>query len=284
MRIGASIFPTDLSIGPVEVARAVEERGLDSLFVTEHTHIPTSRRTPLPGRDTLPDEYRRTLDPFVALGAAAAVTDRIALGTGITLVAQHDPIVLAKEVSTLDLVSNGRVILGIGVGWNVEEMEHHGVDPAKRRAIVREKVLAMKELWTKEAASFEGEHVRFSESWQWPKPVQKPHPPILMGGAGGPVTFRHVVEYCDGWIPISGRANIVERIADLRAAAEAAGRDPDTIELAVFGARADPDVLEHYANAGIGHVVLRLPSAPADVVLPVLDSYEASIADFRAKG
>jgi len=282
MRIGVLMFPTDLAIDPISLAREAEARGFDSLFFPEHTHIPTSRRDPWPGGGPLPEEYRRTLDPFVALAAAAAVTERIQLGTGIALVAQRDPIVLAKEVASLDLLSNGRVILGIGVGWNTDEMENHGVDPAKRRAIVREKVLAMKALWTQDAASFDGDHVHFTESWLWPKPVQKPHPPIVLGGAGGPVTFRHVLEYCDGWMPIGGRAPIVEKINDLRAAAEEAGRDPSTVQLLVFGGRPDPQVLQHYADAGIGHVVLGLPPAPADVVLPILDAHAELAADFRA--
>ncbi len=206
------MFPTDYTIGPVQLATEAERRGFASLWFPEHTHIPVGRRTPWPGGGDLPQEYSHTLDPFVALGAAAAVTERLHLGTGICLVAQHDPIVLAKEVATLDLISGGRFLFGIGVGWNEDEMEHHGVDPSRRRAVVREKVLAMKALWTQDEASFDGEFVKFEPSWSWPKPVQQPHPPILMGGAGGPVTYRHIIEYCDGWMPISGRSNVVERI------------------------------------------------------------------------
>ena len=175
----------DLSIRPDRLAKAMEDRGFESLWVTEHTHIPTSRRTPWPGGPNLPDEYRRTLDPYVALSAAAAVTSTLRLGTGISLVAQHHPINLAKAVASVDLLSNGRLDLGIGVGWNEDEMEHHAVPPSRRRAVTREHVLAMKELWTKEAASFDGEFVQFSPSWSWPKPVQSPHPPVIMGGAGG---------------------------------------------------------------------------------------------------
>ena len=217
MHIGALIFPTDLSIRPDRLAIELEDRGFESLWVTEHTHIPTSRRTPWPGGAELPEEYRRTLDPFVALTAAATVTERLGLGTGISLVAQHDPIVLAKTIASLDLLSNGRVTLGIGVGWNEDEMEHHGVDPKRRRSVAREKVLAMRELWTQEEAAFDGELVHIEPSWSWPKPVTDPHPPILMGGAGGPVTFRHVVEYCDGWMPIHGRRGIADKLDDLRA-------------------------------------------------------------------
>jgi probable F420-dependent oxidoreductase len=224
MHVGALIFPTDLSIHPARLARELEERGYESLWVTEHTHIPTSRRTPWPGGADLPDEYRRTLDPFVALSLAAGVTERLKLATGICLVNQHHPITLAKTVASLDHASAGRVALGIGVGWNVDEMEHHGVDPARRRAHGRETVLAMRALWTHEAAEYHGEIVDFSPSWSWPKPAQAGGPPVLMGGAGGPVTFRHVAEYCDGWMPIHGRRGVFEKLPELRAAWEAAGR------------------------------------------------------------
>jgi probable F420-dependent oxidoreductase len=271
MHLGALIFPTDLSIRPDQLARAMEDRGFESLWVTEHTHIPTSRRTPWPGGAELPDEYRRTLDPFVALTAAAAVTEHLRLATGICLVAQHHPITLAKTVASLDLISGGRVLFGVGVGWNVDEMEHHGVHADRRRSHARENVLAMQRLWTDEEASFDGEFVRFSPSWSWPKPVQRPHPPVIMGGAGGPITFRHVVEYCDGWMPIHGRRNVIERIGDLRQSAEDAGRDPASIEIGVFGCPPDASVIEDYAAAGVSRCVVGLPSAGADEVLPVLD-------------
>jgi len=273
MDLGVLLFPTDLSIRPALLARELEERGFESLWVTEHTHIPTSRVTPWPGGPNLPEEYRRTLDPFVALTSAAAVTTRLRLGTGICLVAQHDPIVLAKCVASLDLVSDGRFLFGIGVGWNVEEMTDHGVIPGRRRSIVREKVLAMQQLWTEEVASFNGDFVEISPSWMWPKPVQSPHPPIVMGGAGGPVTFRHVIEYCDGWMPIHGRRDVLGAIAELRRAADDAGRDPATIEIGVFGVPNDRAVIDAYRQAGVTRCVLAVPSGPADTVLPVLDSY-----------
>jgi probable F420-dependent oxidoreductase len=273
VQYGVMIFPTDLSIEPAHLAREAEARGFDSLWVTEHTHIPVSRQSPWPGGPELPDEYRRTLDPFVALASAAAVTTTLQLGTGICLVNQHHPIALAKQAASLDHVSGGRFLFGIGVGWNAEEMAHHGVDPSRRRARAREHVLAMQQLWTQEEAEFHGEFVDFSPSWAWPKPVRTPHPPVIMGGAGGPVTFRHVVEYCDGWMPIHGRRGVLERIPELRATAEAAGRDPDSIEIGVFGCPPKPEVIESYAAAGVRRVVFGLPPAPADTVLPALDRY-----------
>lgn len=273
MQIGALIFPTDLSIRPDRLAVAMEERGFESLWVPEHTHIPASRRTPWPGGPELPDMYRRTLDPFVALTAAAAVTTTLKVGTGVCLVAQHHAITLAKSVASVDLVSDGRFLFGVGVGWNEDEMEHHGVDPKKRRSVVRETVLAMRGLWTDEEFGFEGEHVRFSPSWSWPKPIQWPSPPVIMGGAGGPVTFRHIVEYCDGWMPIHGRGDVLEKLPLLRAMAEDAGRNPQSIEIGVFGCPAKADVIEAYANQGVARVALGLPSAPEAEVMATLDRY-----------
>jgi probable F420-dependent oxidoreductase len=273
MKVGVTIFATDRSMSPVELAREAEARGFHSLYVPEHTHIPTSRRTPPPTGDAvLPEEYKRTLDPYVALGAAAAVTTRIRLGTGIALVAQHDPIVLAKALATLDLVSAGRLVFGVGFGWNREEMESHGVDYGRRREIVREKVLAIQALWADEVAGFQGEHVRFEPSWQWPKPVQKPRPTVLVGGAPGPRLFAHVAEYADGWLPIGG-AGIRAALPELQRAFEAGGRDPATLLVVPMGVLPDEAKLEYYASIGVTEVVLRLPSAPRDVVMPVLDTY-----------
>ncbi len=267
------MFMTDQSIGPVELARAVEARGFYSLYIPEHTHIPTSRKTPPPtGEPELPEEYKRTLDPFVALAAAAAVTSRLKIGTGVCLVAQRDPIVLAKEVASLDLVSGGRVVFGIGVGWNVDEMETHGVAFRTRRARVRESVLAMQRLWAEEKAGFHGEFVRFEESWSWPKPVQRPRPPILIGGMAGPKLFAHVAEYGDGWIPIGG-AGVRAALPALRGAMEQAGRDPADLQVVTFGSIPDPAKLEYYASIGVTEVVFRLPPKPADAVLPLLDQY-----------
>jgi probable F420-dependent oxidoreductase len=271
VELGVLIFPTDTTPSPVELARQVEIRGLESLWFPEHTHIPPSRRTPFPGGEPLPEHYRRTFDPFVALAAAAAVTTTLKLATGICLVAQRDPIVLAKEVASLDHVSGGRFLFGVGVGWNTDEMEHHGVDPTARRAVVREKVLAMKNLWTQDAAGFEGAHVRFGPSWSWPKPLQQPHPPVILGGAGGPVTFRHVAEWCDGWMPIHGRRSIFDKLPLLHAACEEAGRDPASVELGVFGVPPRRDVLQDYASRGFRRAVIALPQGNLNDVLDVLD-------------
>lgn len=277
MQLGVTIFATDLSMSPVELAREAEARGFRSLYVPEHTHIPTSRRTPPPtGDEVLAEEYKRTLDPWIALAAAASVTHSIRLGTGIALVAQHDAISLAKQIATLDRVSHGRVVLGIGYGWNEDEMESHGVDPRRRRARVREVMLAMQALWSKEVASFEGEFVRFAPSWQWPKPVQTPRPPVLIGGAPGPKLFEHIAEYGDGWIPIGG-AGVREALPLLREALEKRGRDPRGLHVVPMGIQPTREKLDYYASVGVTEAVLRLPSAPRDEVMPLLDAFAAFV-------
>jgi probable F420-dependent oxidoreductase len=270
------MFATDTSADIVEVAREVESRGFESLFVPEQTHIPTSRETAYPLGD-LPDEYRRVLDPFAALSAAAAVTERIKLGTGVCQVAQHHEINCAKSIATIDHISNGRVVFGIGLGWNVEEMSNHGVDFQDRREVVRERVLAMKALWTQDEASFEGRHVHLAPSWMWPKPVQPAGPPILIGGAAGPKLFEAIVDYADGWIPIGGR-RLTENLAQLHTLAEKAGRDPASISVCVYGPQPDRGKLEHFANLGVERVVLWLPPAGRDVILPLLDQYTELLA------
>jgi len=278
MQLGVTIFATDRSMSPVEVAREAEARGFVSLYVPEHTHIPISRRTPPPTGDAvLAEEYLRTLDPYVALAAAASVTRSLRLGTGIALVAQHDPIVLAKTLATLDHLSNGRLVLGIGYGWNEDEMESHGVDPRRRRALVREKMLAMQALWSKDVADFDGEFVRFAPSWQWPKPVQQPRPKILIGGAAGPILFAQIAEYADGWIPIGG-AGLQRTLPELRRAWDARGRDPSQLQVVPMGVLPDRAKLEFYAKLGVTEAVLRLPSAPRDVVMPILDDYARFVA------
>ncbi len=268
MRLGIATFPTDLSMQPHHLAKEVEERGFESLWFSEHTHVPTIRATPHPQRGQLPDEYRRMHDPLIALAVAAAVTSTIRLGTGVCLIAQRDLIITAKEVSSLDVLSDGRVIFGVGYGWNIEEMAQHGVDPSHRRALVREKMLAIRELWTSEVAAFAGEHVRLNPSWQWPKPVQSPHPPVYIGGAATSRVHRDIVEYADGWLATPSVTG--EQIESLRRTAKAQGRE---VGVAVFGAQgSDIDRLE---DIGVDRVALRVPSLDREAVLPVLDDYAA---------
>lgn len=265
MQFGVSLFVTDEGIGPVPLAKGLEERGFGSLFVTEHTHIPVERATPWPGGAELPREYYRTLDPFVTLAAAAAVTERLLLGTGIALVTQRDPIVLAKEVASLDRVSAGRAVLGVGAGWNREEMRNHGTEPRTRMALLRERVLAMRLLWTEEQAEFHGEFVDFDPVFSWPKPVRRPHPPVLVGGSG-PTTFDRVIEFGDGWMPIYQRSgDLAEGIAGLR---ERAGR---RVPVTVFGAPARPQVIDELAAAGVDEVLFGLRTEPEADTLRRLD-------------
>ncbi len=281
MRYGVTIFATDESIAITEVARAGEERGFSSLWLPEHTHIPVSRATPAPMGGELPREYRRCLDPFVALTAAASVTERLRVGTGIALAAQREPIVTAKAAATLDLLSGGRFSLGVGFGWNVEEMVDHGVEPGRRRDQVREHVLAMRALWGDDEASFEGEVVDFEPSWCWPKPVQPGGPPVLVGGAGGPKLFSHIAEYGDGWIPIGGRG-MTDNVPRLREAVAEAGRDPDSIDVVPFGSVPNPGKLEHFASLGVTECIFQLPSAGRDDVLKVLDDHAALVSGLGA--
>lgn len=280
MRYGVTMFMTDQTMGPGDLARAVEDRGLHSLYLPEHTHIPVSRRTPPPTGDAqLREEYKRTLDPFVALAAAAAVTERVVLGTGICLVAQREPIVTAKAVATLDHLSGGRFVLGIGFGWNADEIEHHGVTMADRRDVTREHVLAMRALWGEEQAEFHGAHVDFSPSWSWPKPADGGDfagPPVLIGGAAGPKLFAAIAEYAAGWIPIGG-GGIRRVLPDLHEACESVGRDPATLRIVPFGTIPDQGKLEYYASLGIDEIVLRVPPGTADTVLPLLDQFSALI-------
>jgi probable F420-dependent oxidoreductase len=272
MKFGVVMFPTDYSIGPADLARAVEDRGFESLFLPEHTHIPTSRRTPWPGGAELPRDYSHTLDPFVASGAAAAVTTSLRIGTGVCLVIERDPITLAKEVASIDFLSGGRFLFGIGAGWNEEEMENHGTDPAQRWRLLRERVLAMKAIWTEDAAEFHGRFVDFDPIWSWPKPVQKPHPPIVVGG-DGPHALRRVVEYGDEWMPIPGRGEVPlpERIAELNRLAAEAGRGP--IPVSIYGTLPQPDVIRGYGEAGVERCIFWLPSTPAEEALPFLDRW-----------
>ncbi len=276
MLYGVLMFSTDYAIRPDALARLVEERGFESLWFPEHTHIPASRRSPWPGGPDLPKEYWHTYDPFVALTAAAAATTRLKLATGICLIIERDPITTAKEVASLDRLSNGRFIFGIGGGWNAEEMENHGTSFKRRWRLLRERILAMKEIWTKEEAEFHGKMVDFDPIWAHPKPAQQPHPPIIMGG-DAPTTFDRVIEFCDGWMPILGRRDdgpsLSEKIAELRRRAEEAGRDPKSISVSIFGARPDREALDKLAEAGVDRAVFMLPSAEREALLPLLDRY-----------
>jgi probable F420-dependent oxidoreductase len=275
MDYGAAIFSTDYAIRPDELARALEERGFESLWMPEHTHIPASRRTPFPDGPELPREYWHTYDPFVALTAAALATSRLKVATGICLVVERDPITTAKQVASLDHLSNGRFIFGIGGGWNVEEMENHGVDFKKRWRVLRERILAMKEIWTEDEAEFHGEFVSFDKIWSHPKPVQKPHPPVILG-AGGSATLDRVAEFCDGWIPIAPMpADIAEQVATLRRRVEAAERDPDSISVSFYDAEPNRDALDQLERAGVNRAVFLLPSATSEIILPMLDKYAA---------
>ena len=272
MDYGIVMFSTHYAIRPDELARAVEARGFESLWFPEHTHIPASRRSPWPGGSNLPQEYWHAYDPFVALTMAAAVTTRLRLGTGICLVIERDPIVTAKEVASLDHLSGGRFLFGIGGGWNAEEMEDHGTVFKTRWRVLRERILAMKEIWTKDEAAFHGEHVRFDAMWSFPKPAQRPHPPILMGG-DGPTTFDRVLDYCDGWMPVAGRMGpaLLDKIAALQQRAKSAGRGP--IPVTAFMVKPDRAALDPLESAGVARAIFGVPSEPSDKVLPLLDTY-----------
>lgn len=279
MKFGLFMFPAHDAIAPATLGRAAEERGFESLFFPEHTHIPTSRDSPYPGGGELPRMYTHTYDPFVALTAVAAVTERLKVGTGICLLIERDPITTAKEVASLDHLSGGRFLFGVGAGWNREEMANHGTDPRTRMALLRERVLACKEIWTQDEAEFHGEHVDFDPIWSWPKPAQRPHPPVLVGGMGPGVEDR-VLEYGDEWMPQRVTADNVDEFATRAAALQRrppdAGRGP--VPMSLFGAVPDAAVIERYAAAGITRCLFALPAGPADEVLPVLDQHAAVVA------
>ena len=271
MHVGVFYFPADYGIEPAELARALEDRGFESLFVCEHTHIPLSRKSPFPGGGELPKRYSHTHDPFIALSFAAAATKKLRLGTGICLMAQRDPIVTAKVIASLDMLSGGRFELGVGGGWNVDEMENHGAKYETRFKVVRERLLAMKEIWTKEAAEFHGEFVNFDPIWSWPKPVQRPHPPILLGGETDH-TLRRIVDHCDGWFPRATPATDPrEFVGRLRQAASTSSRDWNSLSITVFRAPSDAAKLVGYREAGIKRVLLEVPDLSRDEILRHLD-------------
>lgn len=271
MDYGVAMFTTDYSITPAQLAVAAEERGFGSLWFPEHSHIPLSRQSPWPGGDELPKQYYDVMDPFVALASAASVTKRIKLCTGICLIIQRDTIQLAKEVATLDQISQGRVILGIGAGWNAEEMADHGTAFETRFKLMREKVEALKVIWTESKPEYHGEFVNFDAMMTWPKPVQKPHPPILLGG-GFPHGARRALAYGDGWMPIGGRGDILDLAPRFRQMAAEAGRDPASLNLTAFGCAPDADAVARHVEAGYDRIVFMLPSAGPDEVLPQLDA------------
>jgi probable F420-dependent oxidoreductase len=270
MEFGASIFFTDYSISATDLAAAMEERGLDALWVAEHSHIPVPRRTPAPGGGELPKRYYDVMDPFVTLAAAAPVTKRLKLGTGVCLVIQRDTIQTAKLVASIDQVSNGRFLFGIGGGWNAEEIENHGTECTSRFKKMREQIEAMKEIWTKPTAEYHGDLVNFSPMMTWPKPVQKPHPPVILGGAF-PWAARRAVRYGDGWYPNASSGNPLEYLPRFREMAKEAGRDPQSLPVTLGGAPEDPDMLKRFRDLGVVRVNFPVPPAKADEVLPILD-------------
>ncbi|CAN5473672.1 LLM class F420-dependent oxidoreductase [soil metagenome] len=282
MEIGIVVLPTDRSAPIVPLARAIEERGLASLYVGgDHTHIPASRATPFPGGSELPEEYTRTLDPIVALTAAAVATERIRLGTCIYLAAQRDTIDTAKQIASLDHLSGGRIDFGVGYGWNVEEAEDHGVVWKTRRAKLREQVLAMRELWTSDEASFRGEHVSFEGAWMWPKPESDPGPRVIVGASPGPRTFENIVEWGDGWFPVPFWGHVPADADRLRRAAEDGGRDPSELAVIVDGILADPAMLDPWAEANAEAALIPIPSEDLDTVLPLLDGAAAMVERYR---
>ena len=271
MKFGVMMFTTDYSMSPHELAIAVEERGLESLWFPEHSHIPLPRTSPWPGGGDLPKMYYDVLDPFVAAGAAAAVTKRIKLATGICLVIQRDVIQLAKEVATLDTISKGRFIFGVGAGWNAEEMADHGTtDFQGRGKLLNERLAALKVIWTGSKPEFHGDLVDFGPMMTWPKPVQKPYPPIIVGG-GFPHGAKRAIAHGDGWMPIGGRLDVVDLLPRFRQMAAEAGREPDDIPVTSFGLQPDSDQVSRTADAGVDRVVFNLPPEGADTVLPLLD-------------
>jgi probable F420-dependent oxidoreductase len=276
MQIGLCTFSSVSSMRFPDLAVAAEERGFESIWVAEHSHIPASRRTPFPGGGELPEMYYAAMDPFVALATAASVTRTLKLGTGVCLLIQRDPIQTAKEVASLDQLSQGRFLFGIGGGWNVEEMENHGTRFDKRFQILRERVEAMKAIWTEEQAAYHGEFVDFDPIFAWPKPLQKPHPPIHVGGAF-PGAVKRAIRYGDGWIPVGDPQGALARMPELRKLAEEAGRDPASIEVSIYYCPPDRDLLARLRDGGIARAIFGVPSESREKVLPILDHYRTVV-------
>ena len=280
MQVGAAMFFTDYSMAPPELGRALEERGFESLWAPEHSHIPLSRKSPFPSGGDLPKQYYDVLDPFVTLTAAAVVTKNLKLGTGVCLIIQRDTIQTAKLVASLDHVSNGRFLFGIGGGWNQDEMEDHGTVYATRFKKMREQVEAMKAIWTENKPEYHGEIVNFPPMMTWPKPVQKPHPPVVVGGMF-PHAARRALRYGDGWIPHSRRPqyeDVTDFLPHFRQMAAEAGRDPASVPITVWGVGTDAGRLQRYRDQGIARVVVSLPSETAEKTLPMLDRWAALIS------
>jgi probable F420-dependent oxidoreductase len=279
MELGLAHFATDYGMDPAELGRKAEERGFESLFFPEHTHIPASRETPHPSGQELPREYSHIIDPFVGLTAAAVATERLKVGTGVCLIIERDPIVTAKEVATLDRVSNGRFLFGVGAGWNIEEMRNHGTDPDTRFRRMRESVEAMKAIWTEDAAEYHGRIIDFDPIWSWPKPVQEPHPPVLVGGLGDKV-YDRVVAYGDEWIPnrVKSPEALGERIAELQRRAAEAGREP--IPVTVFGAKSEARLLERLRDAGVTRSLFYVTPGTPDEIERNLDELAGVAAEW----
>lgn len=274
MKFGLCMFLTDYSMSPTALAVASEDRGFESIWIPEHSHIPTERATPWPGGDELPKRYYDCMDPFVSLGAAAAVTTKLMLGTGICLVIQRDPIQVAKEVATLDQISNGRVLFGVGGGWNAEEIANHGTEFKNRFKVMRERINAMKTIWTENKPEFHGEYVDFGPMMTWPKPVQKPHPPIIVGG-GFPWAAKRAAEYGNGWIPIAGRGvDLTDTLAEYRKFLAEFGREGEPMNVTIFGidpATVSQEDIDQYEEAGVERMVGMLLSEKEDTILPLMD-------------
>lgn len=279
MRFGVLLFPTDETIDPATLAGAAETRGFDSLWFPDHTHVPVHRQTPWPGGGELPREYYRLHDPLIALASAAAATTQLQIATGVLLLAQRDPIVTAKALSSLDVLSGGRLVVGVGAGWSREEVEHHGTAAADRFAVLDERVAAMKAIWTRDEATFHGTHVKFDPIFSWPKPVQTPHPPIAVGG-NSEGALRRVVAYGDEWVPATGLGieSLSAQIQRLGRMLAEAGREP--VPVTLYGAPPDAAAVRALQDVGVTRCLFGLPPAPADVVLPVLDRLAAVAASF----
>ena len=276
MDFGIGYFPTHDAVSPGDLARLVEQRGHESLFFPEHTHIPASRETPYPAGGELPQKYFHTYDLFVALTAAAAATSRLRIGSGICLVIERDPITTAKEVASVDAISGGRMEFGVGAGWNREEMRNHGTDPRVRMEVMRERVEAMKAIWTQDEASYHGKYVDFDRIWSWPKPAQRPHPPVLVGG-NGPTVLDRVLSFGDAWLPNNTGEDLLARARELWARADR------PIEVIVMGAPAKAAVLDEFAKAGVRRVVRWIPSATLGPVERALDRWEDAIAELNGE-